>query len=77
MITPEQREARAMEVRYYLSLNVDKLSKREYTVLDLRFGLTDGTTHTLETIGKVYGLTRERIRQIEEKALAKIGILSW
>jgi len=41
-------------------------------VLELRFGITTGHTHTLEEIGKEFGVTRERIRQIEAKALKKL-----
>lgn len=48
------------------------LTEREYMVLKLRFGLDDGKTRTLEEVGKVYDVTRERIRQIEAKALAKL-----
>lgn len=48
------------------------LSKRERDVIRLRFGLTDGQTRTLEEIGRQYSVTRERIRQIESKALRKI-----
>ncbi len=48
------------------------LTPREQKVLEMRFGLTDGVTHTLEEVGKVFSVTRERIRQIEAKALEKI-----
>lgn len=48
------------------------LTKREAEVLELRFGLFDGTSHTLEEVGKRFGVTRERIRQIEAKALRKL-----
>jgi RNA polymerase primary sigma factor len=48
------------------------LSDREAGVVSLRFGLTDGQPKTLEEIGKVYGVTRERIRQIESKAMSKL-----
>ena len=45
---------------------------REQKILDMRFGLTDGVTHTLEEVGKVFSVTRERIRQIESKSIEKI-----
>jgi RNA polymerase primary sigma factor len=48
------------------------LSPREQKILDMRFGLTDGVTHTLEEVGREFGVTRERIRQIEAKALEKM-----
>jgi RNA polymerase primary sigma factor len=51
---------------------LDTLSEREAGVLSMRFGLTDGQPKTLDMIGKVYGVTRERIRQIETKTLAKM-----
>ena len=48
------------------------LQEREQEVLELRFGLVDGTSHTLEEVGKKFNVTRERIRQIEAKALRKL-----
>ena len=48
------------------------LTPREEQVLKLRYGLEDGRTHTLEEVGKKFNITRERIRQIEAKALRKL-----
>jgi len=48
------------------------LTEREQRILSMRFGLEDSITHTLEEVGKEFGVTRERIRQIEAKALEKI-----
>jgi RNA polymerase primary sigma factor len=48
------------------------LTAREGRVLQLRFGLQDGRTYTLEEVGRKFGVTRERIRQIEVKALSKL-----
>ena len=50
---------------------LDTLTDREENVLRLRFGLDDGRTRTLEEVGKVFGVTRERIRQIEAKGIAE------
>ena len=52
---------------------LDTLTDREAEVLRMRFGMYDGRTHTLEEVGQSFGVTRERIRQIENKAIRKIG----
>ncbi len=51
---------------------LDTLGRREQTIIQLRFGLTDGHPRTLEEVGREFGVTRERIRQIESKTLAKL-----
>jgi RNA polymerase primary sigma factor len=51
---------------------LSSLSAREGWVIQLRFGLKDGRAHTLDEVGKKFGVTRERIRQIEAKALRKL-----
>ena len=51
---------------------MDILTEREQMILKLRFGFDDGRPRTLEEVGRVYNVTRERIRQIEEKALRKL-----
>jgi len=69
--TPSQLAARALLRDLLREIMVD-LSEREQKILTMRFGLEDGVSHTLEEVGKVSGVTRERIRQIEAKALEKI-----
>lgn len=59
-------------LREQLNQVLNTLSERERKVLELRFGLTDGTPRTLEEVGKEFDVTRERIRQIEAKALRKL-----
>ncbi len=55
-----------------LHLILDSLNDRERAVLEMRFGLKDGESHTLEEVGQAFGVTRERVRQIESKALRKL-----
>ena len=69
--TPEDAATYTL-LREQLAEVLDTLSDREKTVLELRFGLTDGRTRTLEEVGKEFNVTRERIRQIEAKALRKL-----
>ena len=64
----DSKELRRDKVRSVLSF----LNERERSVLEMRFGLNDGKDHTLEEVGKQFGVTRERIRQIEAKALRKL-----
>ncbi|MEK7195561.1 MAG: sigma-70 family RNA polymerase sigma factor, partial [Patescibacteria group bacterium] len=69
--TPAQLAAHALLRDLIREILVD-LSEREQKILKMRFGLDDGVTHTLEEVGKAFGVTRERIRQIEAKSLEKI-----
>ena len=59
-------------LRDYVQEAIKDLAPREQKILEMRFGLTDGVTHTLEEVGQEFDVTRERIRQIEAKALEKI-----
>jgi RNA polymerase primary sigma factor len=59
-------------LRDYIQEAITDLSAREQKILEMRFGLKDGVTHTLEEVGREFDVTRERIRQIEAKALEKI-----
>lgn len=70
-LSPAQEAARVL-LREQLREIIIDLAPREQKILSLRFGLEDGVTHTLEEVGKEFGVTRERIRQIEAKALEKI-----
>ena len=69
--TPAQLAARALLRDLIKEILID-LQDREQKILKMRFGLEDGVNHTLEEVGKAFGVTRERIRQIEAKALEKI-----
>ena len=70
-IRPED-QASAELLKAHLGEVLDTLNDREKKVLKLRFGLEDGRQRTLEEVGKEFGVTRERIRQIEAKALRKL-----
>jgi len=69
---PPSLEAARMLLKERLGDILVDLTAREQKILAMRFGLGDGITHTLEEVGKEFGVTRERIRQIEAKALEKI-----
>jgi len=69
--TPD-RVAALQLLRDYVKAIIINLSPREQKILEMRFGLTDGVAHTLEEVGQEFEVTRERIRQIEAKALEKI-----
>ena len=70
-ISPEAAAAQAM-LRQHIEEALSELNPKEQEVLRLRFGLNDGRERTLDEIGKKFGVTRERIRQIEAKALKKL-----
>ncbi len=70
-VSPD-RSAGLQILRDYVQEAIKGLAPREQKILEMRFGLTDGVTHTLEEVGQEFGVTRERIRQIEAKALEKI-----
>ena len=71
--TPEPMDAAAREMlRAQVKNALAVLSDREREVLEMRFGLLDGKDHTLEEVGQAFNVTRERIRQIEAKALRKL-----
>ncbi|MDP1760467.1 MAG: sigma-70 family RNA polymerase sigma factor [Candidatus Woesebacteria bacterium] len=70
-VTPD-RAAALQLLRDYVRDIIKDLNPREQKILEMRFGLGDGVTHTLEEVGKEFDVTRERIRQIEAKALEKI-----
>ncbi len=70
-LTPAQIASQKLLRERIKSILVD-LTPREQKILEMRFGLADGITHTLEEVGKEFAVTRERIRQIEAKALSRI-----
>lgn len=70
-ISPDRAAAMQL-LRDHVRDILDTLSPREQKILEMRFGLNDGVAHTLEEVGQEFGVTRERIRQIEAKALERI-----
>ena len=70
-VTPD-RAAALQLLKDYVGDIIKDLSPREQKILEMRFGLTDGVSHTLEEVGQEFDVTRERIRQIEAKALERI-----
>ena len=71
IIAPDQEVAHSILTDQIQEI-LDTVSEKERKILEMRHGLLDGTYHTLEEVGKEFGVTRERIRQIEAKALEKI-----
>lgn len=72
-LTPAQLASQVLLKNKIKEILVD-LTQREQEILKMRFGFDDGITHTLEEVGKKFGVTRERIRQIEAKALEKMKV---
>jgi RNA polymerase primary sigma factor len=70
-ISPEE-SATGQLLKEQVKRILNTLTEREQKILKLRFGLEDGRSHTLEEVGQEFSVTRERIRQIEAKALAKL-----
>lgn len=70
-ISPEESAAQDLMMSQLNDILKD-ISPREQKVLRMRFGLEDGIPHTLEEVGEIFGVTRERIRQIEMKSLKKL-----
>ncbi|PIR56499.1 MAG: RNA polymerase sigma factor RpoD [Parcubacteria group bacterium CG10_big_fil_rev_8_21_14_0_10_46_32] len=70
-VSPD-RIASLQILRDHVKIAIERLTPREQKILQMRFGLGDGIAHTLEEVGQEFGVTRERIRQIEAKALEKI-----
>lgn len=70
-ITPENYTARQL-LKEELKKAMEDLTERERDIVRMRFGLEDGVSHTLEEVGEAFGVTRERIRQIESKTLEKL-----
>ncbi len=71
ILSPDEEAARKLLSNQIQEI-LQELSPKEQKILVMRFGLKDGIQHTLEEVGKIFGVTRERIRQIESKAIEKI-----
>jgi RNA polymerase primary sigma factor len=69
---PPDRSAALQFLKDYVKETIKELSPREQKILEMRFGLVDGVSHTLEEVGQEFDVTRERIRQIEAKAIEKM-----
>ena len=70
-VSPEQSATQQL-LKEHVQDMLSSLSDREQKIIRLRFGIDDGKNHTLEEVGQEFAVTRERIRQIEAKALAKL-----
>ena len=68
---PQEKVVRD-ELSHTLAALLDMLTERQQQVLRLRFGMTDGTPHSLEEIGKILGISKERVRQVERQAMEKL-----
>jgi RNA polymerase primary sigma factor len=75
-IAPLEAAASSL-MREHIDSALAQLGERERYVVQMRYGLTDGQIHTLEEVGRRFGVTRERVRQIEAKTLAKLRGGSW
>jgi RNA polymerase primary sigma factor len=71
-ISPAERDAYEADVRKRIDSALENLTDRERTIISLRFGLYDGEPQTLEDVGRIFGVSRERIRQIESRSLDKL-----
>ncbi len=65
------------EMHTHLAEALEALDERERRILEMRFGLNDEDEHTLEQVGQVFNLSRERVRQIEKKALQRLRHPQW
>ena len=72
LATYEPRTTSGAALKERLESVMNELSYREREIIRLRYGLTDGYAYTLEEVGKIFSVTRERVRQIESKAVRKL-----
>ena len=76
MVEQEERSREALNPLVLVLSAVNALREREREVLSLRYGLNDGQKTTLDAVGKKFSITRERVRQIKEKALSRLRHVS-